>query len=361
LFIAKDLTVDCNWNGQKGLKGNFKVDGIVVQTVRGKVDNVRVMNFGSDGGSYSDLGLECFPLSLWTFSNGSPFEYNSIYNSLIDKEATTFLEISECEVVMPFFVSGGYCSAIFIKTNYPNAGDRQPVGKRTSISAIVRNCYANVPGGLGFGGAGSEMVIYEGNIAENCKAGFNFDTFKADRITIQGNQFINCNQGINFTPNEGGNNIQINKNIFVVGDPFFNPILKAYEEFYAIRCLYLTNSSANDNIIIGKSSGGFKFLDGIAGSNNTTTIIGAATTNSNADIVALNSELNDTKNLLADSVAQNASLQNNITDLNNQNTTLNNRITDITTQLQNQVIQTNQTTVRFNNLTNAIQDILRKV
>lgn len=310
LFICKDLTLDCNWNGQPVATAgnNYKLDAIVVQCIRGKVESVRVMNFGANGKAYGTLGLECFPLSLWTVSNGDPFQYDPIYNGKKGTEDQTYLEISECEVIQPHFVYGGYCSAIFVKTSYPQAGDRQPMGVRTSRAATVKNNYVNVPGGIAYGSAQSEMVVFEGNIARDSKCGFNLDTGAADRISILGNQFLNCSQGISFVPENGGNKITIDDNLFLMGQKFFNPILQQYENWYAVNASRLTGSSANRNTVIGPDDPLLYFLgSGITGFGNVRIPIGGVT--NQADIDALKATVATLNNQLASAISTSAALR----------------------------------------------------
>ena len=248
LFIAKDLTLDCNWSGQTtGLTlGNFKIEAIQVQCFRAKVENVRVRNFGADGTAYGLTGLECFPIALHTFSNGLPNMYDPIYTALIGNEPTTFLEIVGCEVTDPHFVHGGYCTAIFVNTNQPGAGDRQVQGLRTTNAALVRGCYVSVPGGIAYGCAESEQVQFEGNVAVDSKCGFNHDTGKAIHVRIAGNQFWNLSQGINFTPGAGSSDVEVTHNVFQIAGPFYNSVLGAMESSYVLNTGSFTVNEHNN-------------------------------------------------------------------------------------------------------------------
>ena len=310
LFVIRDLTLDCNWEGQ-GIdreNGNFKIEGLVVQVIQGKAQNIKVINFGSNGKSHKDNGLEAFPLSFLTFSNGHPFDYIPIFKGWENKENTTYVEVSDCEVIGGHGVHGGYFTAIFIRTN--NEADRQKVGVRTTIAGLVKNNYVSVPGGAAFGGASSEMVVYDGNTSKDSKCGFNFDTFRAERIQIINNKFLNCCQGINFTPSFNGVDIQINNNTITMGPPFFNPVLNLYENYYGINCAYISNSSANDNTIKGpKNDIKFKFISGIGGLRNLE--VGEAdsppedevTEPKNTELEAENNELKSENLMLKDKVA----------------------------------------------------------
>lgn len=331
LFVVKNITLDGNWKGQSEAEtsGNFKIDPIVVKTIRGKVENVRITNFGCNGKAYGSLGLECFPLSLFTFSNGDPFKYDPGFLSLIGKEDQTYLEISECEVLNPNFFFGGYATAIFVNTNFVGAGDRQIAGLRTSRSATVRNNYVSVPGGIAYGAASSEMVVFEGNVAVNTKCGFNFDTFAANRIKIINNQFINCSQGINFTPNYGGNDIIIDNNTFVIGKKFFNTVLGINEDSYAVKASYCQNISANNNYISCPDDPTFKPLDGING-------IGNTIIKSNAITIAPPPTVNNTQTVI---------------DLTSTNETLRKQITLKDTQISNLLAQTNINNTQIDQLT----------
>ena len=367
LFIVKDITLDGNWTGQSEAEtnGNFKIEPIVVQTIRGKVENVRVTNFGSNAKDYGNVGLECFPLCLLTFSNGEPFKYPSAYAGLISKEDQTYIEISECEAINSFFSHGGYCTAIFTRTNFVGAGDRQSIGVRNTRAATIKNNYVSVPGGIAYGGASSEMVVFEGNVAENCKCGFNFDTYHADRIKIINNQFINCNQGINFAPSGGGKDVIIDRNIFTVGKQFFNTVLGTYEEFYAIKARYCSNTTANNNYVLGPSDANFKFLDGVSGSNNTVIKTGAGSggiDNSVAMTDLMNQNI-DLKNQISNFTAQTTQLNQEKTALTNSLNTLNIELVDKTQRLYDVTLsrdvekgRADNVTITVNKLTAAISN-----
>ena len=306
VFGIKDLTIDCNWNGQSvaTTNGNFKIEAVVVQTIVGKAENIKVINFGCNGLDYGNAGFEAFPLSLHTFSNGEPFEYFAGYEGLIKQEDLTSIEISECEVSSPHFLNGGYCTAIFAYTNFINAGDRQPQGKRTTRSALVRNNIVNVPGGIAYGSASSETIDFLGNIAYNSKCGFNFDTDIANRINIIGNQFISCNQGINFVPVRG-DKIVFGHNFFSIKEPFYNPVLRSFEESYGVRSANLLESSANYNYMICKEENKTTFINGVNGDGNVW--IKQNTPQDSAEISRLNHTI-DTLNEVTENLQENLML-----------------------------------------------------
>lgn len=324
LFILKDLTLDGNWAGQSVAEthGNFKIEPVVVHTIRGKVENVRVTNFGSNGKIYGEkVGLECFPLCLLTFSNGEPFKYFPAFAGLIQKEDQTYIEISECEVTSPHFVYGGYCTAIFVRTNHINEGDRQPAATRTTRAATVKNNYVCVPDGIAYGGASCEMVVFKGNVAKDSKCGFNFDTFQAYYLEIKNNQFINCNQGINFTP-EGGNGIKIDNNVFIIGNRYFNKFLNDYENSYAVNVAWSLNISANSNYISGPDDVSFVPLKGVGGVGNVVLKSGQTPDNSLA--------LTDLMNKNIDITNKNAALTKSLNDLNIELVDKTQRLYDVT-------------------------------
>lgn len=247
MFYADGIIFDGNFQGQDAAPthGNFKIEPIVVKAIRAKIENCSVINFGSSAKQYKDVGLECFPLFLETFSNGVPYQYDAAYTNLINNEPQTLVEIENCEVKFPYFYDGGYCTAIFIKSSNPQTGDRQPFGIRQTLSAIVKNNYVSVPGGIAYGCAISEMINFKGNVAYKSKCGFNADTGIINNIIIEGNQFIFVNQGINFTPSLGGKNLDILRNTFLMTEPFYNPVLSKNEEFYWLNTSVITNVKEN--------------------------------------------------------------------------------------------------------------------
>lgn len=235
LAIVKDLTLNGNFSAQKtGIAtGNFKVEPVHIRSIRAKVENVYITDFGAAAAAYGQQGLEAFPLWLATFSSGAPRMYDAQYAALRDTEATSFIEVVGCKVVSPTFMDGGYCTAIFVNTNQPNAGDRQAMGIRDCNAALVRGCYVSVPGGIAYGCAESEQVQFEGNIAEWCKCGFNHDTGRLIHARISGNLFLKCAQGVNVKPT-GGSDVEVSHNGFLITEPFFNPVTQQTEPGYTV-------------------------------------------------------------------------------------------------------------------------------
>ena len=262
MFYMYGVTLDGNFQGQAEgpTHGNFKVEPLVVKAVRAKVENVDVINFGSSAKQYKETGLECFPLMLETFSNGTPYSYDPAYKNLINNEPSTFLEIVDCNVSKPHFYDGGYCTAIFVKTSNIGTGDRQPFGLRQTLAASIRNNVVNVPGGIGYGCAYSEMIEFIGNIANNTKCGFNADTGQVSNVSIVGNQFLFCNQGINYTPYPGSKGFVVDRNTFVMSEPFFNVVLGKDEGFFWLNTSITVTPKNNSIIEVGKKQNVTKLI-----------------------------------------------------------------------------------------------------
>jgi hypothetical protein len=258
LFGLQNCTINGNIQNQPEFKinGNYKIEPVVVYSVVAKASNVEVINFGSNGTNYIlpdgnviGAGLEAFPLCLTTFANGDPFNYYDWAKRFIDIEAQTYVEISDCRVTDAHYIGGGYCTGVMPITNQKGMGDRQDVGVRNTLAGLVRNNFVSVGYGIAYGTAGSEMVRFEGNISKDTKCGFNCDTEHVTRIEIVGNQFINCSQGISFQPGYGTGN-KIEKNIFIMGKPAFNQLLKKNEPYYAIHTKRTVDSFSDSNIYI---------------------------------------------------------------------------------------------------------------
>jgi hypothetical protein len=239
LFVVKNLTIDCNWQKQPFATdvktNNYKIEAITVRVIQGLVNKVRVTNFGCNAKGYGQTGLEAFPIGLTTFTNGTPYKYYSQYLYLKDKEPITYTEISECIVDNGFFIGGGYCTAIFIRSNMPNEGDRQPFGTRDTLAGVVENNYVNVPGGIAYGAAISEQILFKNNIAYDCHAGFNFDTGESQNIEITKNQFLDVHVGINFTPSPNSKNIKITNNVITLTECFYNKVLNDIQPSVGIK------------------------------------------------------------------------------------------------------------------------------
>lgn len=238
VLIIRDISLDGNVSNFPDFYnsiGNCKVDLAAAWASRGAYDGVRVIGYGSNARGSGDLGFEAFPLSLNTYSAGSPFQYYQQYTAKIsDIDDQTFLEICNCEALGGVFLNGGYATDIFVKTNFPNAGDRQPFGTRTNLAAhvhhnIVRN------GSIAYGSAVSEQVLFSDNLALGTKCAFNFDTGEVQRLTIRDCRFLNCNQGINITPNPNSKHVTLERNVISLTTPYFNPITKTTEPFYYVN------------------------------------------------------------------------------------------------------------------------------
>lgn len=262
MFYMYGVKLDGNFPGQSegASHGNFKIEPLTVKAVRAKVENVDVINFGCSSKTYGENTLECFPLYLETFSNGAPYNYDAAYKNLVNNEPLTFLEVVDCNVSQPYFYDGGYCTAIFVKSSNPNSGDRQPFGLRQTLAASVRNNIVNVPGGIAYGCAISEMVEFVGNIANNSKCGFNADTGQVNNVSIIGNQFLLCNQGVNYTPYNGSVGLIVDRNTFMMSEPFYNAILGKNEAFFWLNTPVAVTPKNNIIIEVGKKQNVTKLI-----------------------------------------------------------------------------------------------------
>lgn len=215
--------------------GNVKVELVSVKTTVGFARSVKVQNFGSSAAAYLKLGfennagLEAFPLCMWTYAGGPPWTYPATYQSLVRPEDQTYLEITDCDVTDGVFRGGGYCTAIFVRTNQAGAGDRMPVGARTTTAAlVVGNRVHDIADGIAYGCADSEAVEFIGNVALDVKCGFNFDTGVVNGLTLRANQFIRVNQGANLQGTALTRLVREN-NLIVLKEPYFN-VLRGCEE-----------------------------------------------------------------------------------------------------------------------------------
>jgi hypothetical protein len=249
-FYLADLTIDCNWYGQGGVgltcsgSGSpplskissaytcgYKNGGVYVYCKTGKIERVKVINFGANGQvPWTGAGVEAFPLVLRTPNIGQ-------------SESAPALVIQDCEVTGFTSVNGGYCTAIFVNTRLtlppyfaqtidcstafppPTAPDadhyQRQLGCRANVMALVQNnTVYNLAGGIAYGAADSERVTFMNNSALDCTLGFNCDTFYATNIVIDGNSFIDVEQGIHIGAGGYGASsllygpIVINNNLF---------------------------------------------------------------------------------------------------------------------------------------------------
>jgi hypothetical protein len=235
---SADRLIDQLEAAQPQHAGNVKVELVSVKTTVGFARGVKVRNFGSSAAAYLKLGvannagLEAFPLCLWTYAGGPPWFYPPAYSSLVWPKDQTYLEITDCDVTDGVFRGGGYCTAIFVRTNQVGAGDRMPVGTRTTTAALVAgNRVHDIADGIAYGCADSEAVEFIGNVATDVKCGFNFDTGVVDGLTLRANQFIRVNQGANLQGTALSGLVRRN-NLIVLKEPYFNSILGSEEASY---------------------------------------------------------------------------------------------------------------------------------
>lgn len=265
LFYAAGFTLDGSWDKQGAgiATGNFKTEAIVMRGLQVKYEDVRFTNFGSAAKAHGQAGLEAMFLAATTFSNGPPFYFDVVFASMVD-EPVTFVEISHCTGDNLHYLDGGYSTPIFIRTNMPNEGDRQPWGVRTTPAGRVHHCRVNGPGGGAFGCAYSENVVFEDNHAENCQAFFNCDTGAVRNLTLRHNRAINCNSGINVTTRHPRSaNLDISNNVISLSEPFYNAVLGRDMPFYAVRVdSFAHDAVCRDNVLIGPDDPRLTFLDG---------------------------------------------------------------------------------------------------
>jgi hypothetical protein len=90
-----------------------------------------------------------------------------------------------------------------------------------------------VPGGIAYGAANSEQVVFLDCAAQDSKCAFNFDTGRLSKLSILHGRFLNCNQGIHIKP-ESGEHLRIENNIITLNKPFWNSVLSRHEDWYWI-------------------------------------------------------------------------------------------------------------------------------
>jgi len=208
-FEIRNLTLDCQWPLQSAREDeNVKYGGVHANVIEGKVVNVRVINWGSNG--LNPASSEAFPIFLETFS-----------------AEDTFLLIEGCEVEKQHQYQGGYATAIMVQTMQPGAGDRIPEGTRQSLAGIVRNNRTVGIYGHGFGCGRSENVVFLDNVAVGCKTGFNCDTGHNRGIEISRNRFELCNQGVHVGNQSSGDfrDFRITENLMELNGPWVNEFL----------------------------------------------------------------------------------------------------------------------------------------
>ena len=263
------ITFDGNWEGQGAalFNGNFKIEPLCFQSVQAKIQNCTVRNYGCNASDYGpENKLECFPLTLKTFANGDREFLDPRYANII--EPTTRLEILDNLVEQPHFVSGGYSSGINLQTNLGmDAGDRQPIGTRTTEAALVRGNRVYVPGGICYGCAFTESAVFEDNDGIG-KCGWNLDTFEGRNITVRNNHFLGVNQGINVAPSGNGRNIRVEGNVILLDGPFWNAVLGKSEDSWGIRGRFLSSSAAHRNLIFHPAVWPGIAIDGMTGAGN---------------------------------------------------------------------------------------------
>jgi len=246
-----NLTLDCDWDGnataRKAHAGNYKLGGVSVRAWQGKIERCNVKNFGCDGASLGDLGNEVFPLRLETYAGGPPYDQYVGWAAGLKGESVPCVEIRGCKVIQPHFENGGYCTAIFVRTCQPNAGDRLPMGVRTTPAALVLDNTVEVPGGIAYGCAESDNALFIKNDAHLCKCAFNFDTGSAFNVQLRENKFTPLNQGINFTG--ASRDVQILSNRIECTSEFFNAKLNRTEPTFTVRLKNNTSTVVDANNI----------------------------------------------------------------------------------------------------------------
>ena len=246
-----NLTLDCDWDGnataRKAHAGNYKLGGVSVRAWQGKIERCNVKNFGCDGASLGDLGNEVFPLRLETYAGGPPYDQYVGWAAGLKGESVPCVEIRGCKVIQPHFENGGYCTAIFVRTCQPNAGDRLPIGVRTTPAALVLDNTVEVPGGIAYGCAESDNALFIKNDAHLCKCAFNFDTGSAFNVQLRENKFAPLNQGINFTG--ASRDVQILSNHIECTSEFFNAKLNRTEPTFTVRLKNNTSTVVDANNI----------------------------------------------------------------------------------------------------------------
>jgi hypothetical protein len=211
-FWVTDLTINCDASAQTIFANSVcKIGGIYGMTSNGKVEHVRVTNFGAKG-----LSSEVFPLRLDT-----------------DNATNSYVEIRYCEV--DNLLGNGYCTAIdaagfgFV-TPYVGHEDTQP-----EIAALIEfNHVHDVPNGIGLGCNNIHNVILADNIVDNASMGFNCDTYWTKGVTIMDNEFNFVGEGVSLggypeAADDAFTNFLIQNNAFLLTEPLSG------HESYAVR------------------------------------------------------------------------------------------------------------------------------
>lgn len=257
-FTLKNLTLDCNFEHQsaRGMQ-SVKFGGVHVQYTEATVEDVEVVNFGSNG-------LDLATSEAWGI-------YLVSYSSELPKDKTTFARIKNCVVRdQKQFNGRGYCTGINITTIQTQAGgDRIPWGSRQSQAAVVEGCRCIGLDGHGYGAANSENVLFLNNEAVGCKTFFNGDTGQNRNISFAANRAIACNQGIHFgNPGSGEfSDFRIIGNRFELTGPWLNEKLNPTktEYSYGVRLSGRTKAA----VIVGNEFvslyGPKRFGDGMYG------------------------------------------------------------------------------------------------
>lgn len=301
------VVFDGNWSNQPGIQSkNFKIEPVVLQSLQAVVKGCTVRNWGSVGDPATKYFLETFPLSVTTLASGDPGKYLGIYIGLQNSERTpTRAEIIGNLVELPNFVGGGYCTGIFVRTNMGvSAGDRQPMGTRTTDAALVRGNRVIVPGGICYGAGGTkenqgtlgdwgvERTVFEDNDAEG-KCELNIDSGRLIDVVYRNNR-SRVSQGPNVTPDVEGDRLEFSGNTINIGEPFQNPILGHAEAQWGIRCQRVKNIKCTDNTIIVPPGFNGQVFDGFQPGP------GNVTVQSGSDSAALNEAVAQVKTLIAE-------------------------------------------------------------
>ncbi len=213
--VVKNLTLDCNWNGQPqslaSYHSGFKLGGIRFSSEKITVEQVRVTNWGSNRAipESDPTGREAFAISVNTASRlPGP---------------TVPVLVKDCVVDGFDSVNFGYCTGIIVSThnnNFPQSGNffpdhnactgslpsnyQRPIGCVNGYLAVVINNIVDcnnyvgrrVEDSIGLGASRAEAVGFFGNTVINAKVGFNADTPPLQDIDLAYNNLHDVQIGI---------------------------------------------------------------------------------------------------------------------------------------------------------------------
>lgn len=285
-FYLYGIVLDGWWDKADLIKSRFrdniKFNLCFPRAWRGKLEKCKFRNFGAIGKDENGIYNEAFN-GLRTWVGGPPSQA---------LESIPQIEIVDCVVEDGHFEKGGYSTGLIVETSQPGAGDRFEFGLRTTKAAWVHRNRVNLPGGIAYGMANAENVLFEDNRAESCMCAFNWDTGNAKNIHIRDNTFLKCNTGLNLTGLGGG--IELTGNtVEITKKPFRNTVLNRDEPQFFVKASRDVFSNNNLYVSHGPTDGLFEKC--VPGAHDRVVLPGSSSTSEIEDLKGQIKELN--KNL----------------------------------------------------------------